>query len=119
MIVAQCIEAKPTLQVVAVGDVKQAIYGFRGAIGAAEHMQSILNVEPLNISTTYRCAENIVNFVNDQVEASNMKAHVSGGTIIKCHGEPDDPYCMLAILDSDMIISPRNSHLISIWIEFF
>lgn len=117
--VEQCLEAKPNMQVIAVGDVKQAIYGFRGAIDAAPHMQRILGVEPLTLTTTYRCASSIVDFVNRQVEASEMVAHKDGGHIIRYYGEPDDPYGMTNLLDCDMIVSPRNSHLISIWIEFF
>lgn len=52
---------KPSSRIVAVGDRRQSIYGFRGADSSAmDLIQSEFNAIELPLSITYRCANNIV-----------------------------------------------------------
>lgn len=121
LLIQHAIKAKPSLKVIGVGDKKQAIYGFRGAIESFDRMAEILdNPIEMPLTTTYRVPERIVQFVNKQIEESNMTAHKSGGTLVLERAEdPADKFGVETWIghNPDMVIATRNSTLISIWIS--
>lgn len=110
-------------QLVAVGDAKQKIYGFRGARDGLGALQALTGVAPLPLNTTFRCRQGIVDFVNDQIPESEMVAYKDGGEVdtYRVKEGDTDSYGVLACIDSavQMIISSRNSTLISVWIKLF
>lgn len=96
-----------------------SVYGFRGAIDSLNKMKAIIGGETLPLNTTFRCHEAIVEFVNEQVDASGMVALHPGGEVEKRQLKRKEnqlgiPYIIAA--EVDMIISSRNSTLISVWV---
>lgn len=52
---------KPNGRIAVVGDSRQAIYGFRGAVqNGMGMMKTILNAKTLSLTTTYRCPKEVV-----------------------------------------------------------
>jgi superfamily I DNA/RNA helicase len=69
---------KPGGRLIAVGDRRQAIYGFTGADSdSLDKIQEEFNTESLPLSVTYRCPKNIVKMAHDWVDESVIQAHES------------------------------------------
>lgn len=69
---------KPGGRLIAVGDRRQAIYGFTGADSdSLDKIQEEFNTESLPLSVTYRCPKNIVKMAHDWVDDSVIQAHES------------------------------------------
>ena len=120
--IKQALETKPEMKVVVVGDTKQGIYGFRGAVNSMEKVFNLLspNVKAYPLDTTYRCRNEIVKFVNDEIIESEMVAFKEGGKVL-IHDTNDEIEFLGIVINQniDMIISPKNSTLISIWLCLF
>lgn len=110
-------------RVIAVGDDKQGIYGFRGADGDALNVvQSLCKAKRLPLSISYRCKSNIVDYVIDRFEKSNdddlpIEANADGGKVVEAAGRKEDPYALKLLVDNDItfVVSPKNKHIIFIW----
>jgi superfamily I DNA/RNA helicase len=115
-------------RVIAVGDENQAIYEFRGAhIDSMQRVQRLIRGKEFPLSTTYRCRSRIVSFAkaiyNERFEGPvpEITAHKEGGKVIKIYGSDEDPYRIDRLLASQcqMIVSPKNKHLMRIWLTLF
>lgn len=69
-------------RIIAVGDPKQSIYGFRGAdTGAMDNMKSVLNATELPLSVCYRCPSSHVDNVKNLVPQIESFDKAIEGTI--------------------------------------
>lgn len=69
---------KPGGRLIAVGDKRQAIYGFTGAdADALDKIKEEFNSESLPLSVTYRCPKEVVKFAYNWVDESVIQAHES------------------------------------------
>jgi superfamily I DNA/RNA helicase len=78
---------RPCGRLIAVGDSRQAIYGFTGADSdAMDKIKDEFNTLSLPLSVTYRCPKKIVEFVYRWVDNSVIQAHESApeGIINSC-----------------------------------
>lgn len=110
------LKRNPNMRVIAVGDDRQAIYGFRGAINSMNRVIKGLNAKVMPLNITYRTRSNIVDWINAKCEHSDMEAHKDSGKVIEVEGEEENPYCIDTMLAHDvtMIISPKNKHIIKV-----
>lgn len=106
-------------QFIGVGDSKQAIFGFRGAINAIESLSDLAE-ETYTLSTTYRCPERVMKFVNTNIEESNGVAFNTGGNVKKIKGVSLDDI-LIGIMNHkpNVIISQKNSVLLTVWATLF
>lgn len=114
--------ANPNINIIAVGDTKQAIYGFRGSVDSFNKVNKILgNCSVYELNTTFRCPSKIVRFVNRQVEESQMTAHRKGGQVIKVYSDQDNVLGTgeIVLHKAQMVVASRNSTLLSVWINLF
>lgn len=106
-------------QFIGVGDSKQAIFGFRGAIDAIPSLSDLVE-ETYTLSTTYRCPSRVMKFVNTNIEASNGVSFNEGGVVKKIKGTSlEDILIGIMIHIPDVIISQKNSVLITVWATLF
>ncbi len=69
-------------RIVVVGDSRQAIYGFRGAVqNAMRMMQTTLSAKVLTLSTTYRCPKSVVKIANEIVPGYNAADSALDGEV--------------------------------------
>jgi len=116
---------KNDVRIISVGDENQAIYAFRGANGnALNTIQKLSKAKRLPLSLTYRCKSRIVNYVKrvyDRAEYDipDIEPYEKGGKVIDLIGSKHDYYCLSVLMDNevDMIVSPKNKHIINIWFE--
>lgn len=78
---------KPTGRLVAVGDARQAIYGFTGADhDSLNRIRDEFNAQTLRLSVTFRCPKNVVNLAHTWVDETTFQAHESApdGVVDSC-----------------------------------
>lgn len=93
-----------------VGDSHQAIYGFRGAnTGAMEIMSEYFNAGELPLSTTYRCAKDIVKIAQEFVPEIEARPDAPNGTIVR-----DETFYLKELQPYDMILCRLNSPLMPV-----
>ncbi len=104
----------------------QAIYGFRGAdMYSMSRLQTLTKSVEMPLSITYRCKSNIVRFVKSRMPSDHgveIDPHLEGGKVIrKDTSGQKDYYDLDRLLSSgtQMVVSPKNKHLMSIWISLF
>ena len=98
-------------RICAVGDPKQAIYGFRGASsGAFERVVGALDARVLPLSVTYRCARSIVKVANEIVPDLEAAPGAIDGVV------RDDTFesCARAAAPGDFILSRTNAPLVGL-----
>lgn len=103
------------VRTICVGDSNQAIYAFRGSFAdSLERLQELTNAEEHPLSVTYRCKSNIVDFVNDTIEGSEMEAFNDGGNVFYTQKEGLVGY----IVDQnvDLMIGAKNKSLLELWV---
>lgn len=89
---------KPGGRFVAVGDPRQAIYGFAGAdVKSFNLLKSIPNTTQLPLSVCYRCDSDIINLAKTLVPQIEAKAGAESGTV-------DNDASIRNVEDGDMII---------------
>lgn len=89
---------KPGGRFVAVGDPRQAIYGFAGAdVKSFNLLKSIPNTTQLPLSVCYRCDSDIINLAKTLVPQIEAKAGAESGTV-------DIDASIRDVEDGDMII---------------
>jgi superfamily I DNA/RNA helicase len=102
---------KPEGRIVAVGDRRQAIYGFRGADREAiPRMIRELDAEVLPLSVTYRCPIAVVEEANHYVPALEAAPGASTG-LVTCATEHA---CFECVKPGDFVISRVNAPLVSL-----
>lgn len=106
---------KPGGRICLVGDDKQAIYGFRGALSnGLETMREKLSAEILPLTTTFRCPKLVV--ARAQLFAPDYVAHESNkdGTINSC----DDKQILEQAQIGHAILSRLNAPLMRLCLRF-
>lgn len=89
---------KPGGRFVAVGDPRQAIYGFAGAdVKSFNLLKSIPNTTQLPLSVCYRCDSGIINLAKTLVPQIEAKAGAESGTV-------DNDASIRNVEDGDMVI---------------
>ncbi|QJT71097.1 ATP-dependent DNA helicase [Vibrio phage vB_VcorM_GR11A] len=115
--VMKMIEAKPDMKVIGVGDRWQAIYGFRGAIDSMDRLVELMDAAELPLSTTYRTRRKIVEWIKNYLGgADHLEAEKDGGEVFEVNGLESDQYAIKFLLKHgvNMVVSPKNKHLIRI-----
>lgn len=106
---------KPTGRVIAVGDDRQAIYGFRGADArAVDRIVERLSARVLPLSITYRCGKSIVALAQAIVPDYEAAPSAPEGTI----REVDEARLRAEAAPGDFVISRKNAPLIGICLGF-
>lgn len=96
-------------RICAVGDDRQAIYGFRGADSEAiENVIKRLDAKILPLSVTYRCSKNIVKMAQEIVPDIEAASNAKDGIIKNI---PEDGF-LLQAKPGDFILSRVNAPLI-------
>lgn len=106
---------KPGGRICLVGDDKQAIYGFRGAVcGGLDIMREKLQAQILPLTTTFRCPKKVVE--KSRAFAPDYQAHESNleGEILAC----DDKQILDQAQVSDCILSRVNAPLMRLCLRF-
>lgn len=78
---------KPKGRLIAVGDDRQAIYGFTGADNdSLDLIKDDFNTEVMNLSVTYRCPKSVVSLAHNWVPEDSFQAHESApdGIVDSC-----------------------------------
>ena len=102
-------------RIIAVGDDRQAIYGFRGAdSNAIARIVSETNATVLPLSVTYRCAKSIVAIAQTIVPDIQAAPDAVEGEVVECSRET---MCRDAA-PGDFIISRSNAPLIGLAMGF-
>lgn len=98
-------------RVCVVGDDRQAIYGFRGAVqDGLGMMKTVLNAATLPLSTTYRCPKAVVALANEIVPDYNAADSAPQGSVREAN--LDSVYSTVQV--GDAILSRLNAPLMSI-----
>lgn len=99
--VKQCAKGR----IAVVGDSRQAIYGFRGAVqNSMKMMQTSLSAKVLTLSTTYRCPKSVVKIANEIVPGYNAAESALDGEVLT---KSDT----LSAIPGDAILSRLNAPL--------
>lgn len=105
-------------RLIAVGDSRQAIYGFTGAdSNALDLIASAVNAIRLPLTVTYRCPKAIVTHARKWV--SHIEAHESApeGTVTIFKPTKENPITSM-VKPNDVILSRFNKHLIELVYKF-
>lgn len=106
----------PNGRVIAIGDDRQAIYGFRGADTKAIHnLAKRLSAKIMPLPVTYRCAKSIVSIANQFVPDLEAAPDASVGSVY--HGTSWNQMVSLAA-PGDFILSRSNAPLIGLCMNF-
>ena len=101
--------------IVAVGDTRQAIYGFRGADPQAmDHMVKSLNMTCLPLSVCYRCAKNIVIEAQKEVPHIEYCETAEEGAIKTMHASR----LLSAVQPGDFILCRTTAPLVELVLQF-
>jgi superfamily I DNA/RNA helicase len=94
-----------------VGDDRQAIYAFRGADSSSlDRLKKTLNAVELGLTTTYRCAKNIVNLAKALVPDFKHAPSAPDGVIATC----DKDKLLSTAREGDFILSRTNAPLVRV-----
>lgn len=114
-----CLALKSCLvngRICAVGDDKQAIYGFRGADQAAmPRLIAELNAKVLGLTTTYRCAKSIAELAARYVTDFQAASWAPIGEVREIVGYRE---IVKGAAPGDFILSRTNAPLISLTFQF-
>lgn len=95
-------------RVIAVGDTKQSIYGFRGAdSNAMELLRKEFGMKELPLSICYRCAKNIVHLAKTVVPQIEAVPNAESGDVVELQG-----YQKSTFKAGDAIICRNNKPLV-------
>lgn len=101
---------KKSGRIAAVGDDRQAIYGFRGAdSGSIDRLKLSLEAQEFGLNTTYRCAKIIVEEAQRLVPDFRAAESNGGGDILSVGIEK----CIADAEPGDFILSRTNAPLVS------
>lgn len=110
---AQLIVARNALKAngrfVAVGDPRQAIYGFRGATSdSMDHIKNELRAEELKLSVTYRCPKAVVALANEIVPDLEAAPSAPDGSVVE--GVTEHQF-LRDVRAGDFVLSRKNAPL--------
>ena len=95
-------------RVVAVGDSRQAIYGFRGAVqNGMRMMRMVLKAATLKLTITYRCPKKVVEKAQEIVPEYQAAAEAPDGEITNC----TEAKVLSTVAPGDAILSRLNAPL--------
>jgi len=98
-------------RIVAVGDDRQAIYGWRGAgSGVLDKIKARFNAVALPLSITYRCPKSVVKLANDAVPDLEVAPNAKEGLVKTCTFEEMDA----GVAIGDFVLSRTNAPLTAI-----
>ncbi len=104
---------KPTGRICVVGDSRQAIYTFRGAVHEAmQKMRNELSAAVLTLSVTYRCPQKIVELAKEIVPNYVAASEAPIGEIY--HAQAAEPIAQIG----DAILSRLNAPLMPLALSF-
>ncbi len=102
-------------RIIAVGDDRQAIYGFRGAAAdAVEVVKSTLKAKVLPLSITYRCAKKIVELAQAIVPDFQAADNAIDGHLFDVTTEE----MLTTVKGGDFILSRKNAPLMNLCMRF-
>jgi superfamily I DNA/RNA helicase len=97
---------------IAVGDPRQAIYGFAGAdVESFNKLKSLPNTDLLPLSVCYRCDSNIIDLAKSIVPQIEVRDNAPQGTI-------DQQAKVEDIMDNDMILCRITSPLVTLCMQY-
>jgi len=100
----------PNGRVIAVGDSRQAIYGFTGSDSRAmQTLRETFNAVSLPLSISYRCAKNIVSEAKKVMPTIEANETAIDGEVISL-----DKYDLNGFNAGDMIICRKNAPIVSL-----
>ena len=103
---------KPNGRFVAVGDPRQAIYGFAGAdVASFNLLKDIPNTKCLPLSVCYRCDESIINLAKSIVPQIEARPGASMGIV-------DNDGKIADVSDGDMILCRVTAPLVSLCMKY-
>lgn len=103
---------KPDGRFVAVGDPRQAIYGFAGAdVESFNNLKGMPNTIELPLSVNYRCGKNIIELAKKIVPAIEAHDAAPDGVVNENASFKD-------IKDSDMVLCRNTAPLVKMCLEF-
>jgi DNA helicase II / ATP-dependent DNA helicase PcrA len=106
---------KPDGRIVAVGDPRQAIYGFRGADESAfENVKTRLNATELPLSVCYRCCKSVIREAQEIVPYIEAAPGAIEGDVLNC----DFKSMKIGAQPGDFILSRTNAPLVSLCMYF-
>jgi len=97
-------------RIIAVGDSRQAIYGFRGAlVTSMDLLRQHFNMTPLPLSITYRCDQSIVTLAQTIVPQIIARQGAGAG-LVRYSDNVDIVHCE----DNEMIVCRNNAPIFSL-----
>lgn len=97
-------------RLVAVGDERQAIYGFRGADAAAmRNLKEAFNCQELPLTISYRCAQNVVKLAQTLVPYIEAAPTAPAGEVID-----DQPIASANFNNNDVIICRNTAPIVEL-----
>lgn len=107
---------RPGGRICAIGDPKQAIYGFRGANEAAmDDIISGLNAKTLSLTVSYRCAKSIVRACNVDCPDFQAAPGAPEGRVENVSGEES---VLKYARPGDFVLSRTNAPLVRLCLRF-
>lgn len=105
---------KPNGRVIAVGDIDQAIYGFRGADSSAmQNIEDTFSATVLPLSISYRCAKSVIRKAQEYVPEIEYFEGAPEGEV-----KTIEKYSVEDFQDSDAILCRNNAPLIEMAYQF-
>ena len=102
---------KDDSRIVAVGDSRQSIYGFRGAdIDSMYNFKEFFKCKELPLSICYRCSKRVIEFANKIVPEIEFSENAVIGSV----SEIDKSNLLSRVKDGDLVICRTNAPLVSI-----
>lgn len=97
-------------RIIAVGDSRQAIYGFRGAlVTSMDMLRAQFDMTPLPLSITYRCDQSIVDLAQTLVPQIRARGGAPHGTV-----SYTDMVNLPQVPDDEMIVCRNNAPIFSL-----
>ena len=98
-------------RIIVVGDSRQAIYAFRGAVQNGMGMMRVtLNAATLKLSTTYRCPRKVVALAKELVPDYNAAPEAPEGIV----GNLNEPAMIAKLAVGDAVLSRLNAPLMPV-----
>lgn len=109
----------PDARLMIVGDLKQSIYGWRGAVGPEVWAAMLaMKARVMSLTTTFRCAASIVAVANELVPELRASKDAAAGRVLKCTDR--QLIAMLPTITVDtFVLSRSNAALFSIALQLW